>query len=77
MENNLTFEMMAAQPEMMAAQLYQIFQNHSIDIPQDKRKAYTIFAAIQHCNIVAHKNLSGDDLVYWAKVINKLTERII
>jgi len=36
MENNLTFEMMAAQPEMMAAHLYQIFQNHSIDIPQDK-----------------------------------------
>jgi hypothetical protein len=41
MKNNLT-------PEMMAAQLYQIFQNQSIDIPQDKRKAYTIFAAIQH-----------------------------
>lgn len=69
MENNLT-------PEMMAAQLYQTFQNHSIDIPQDKRKAYTIFAAIQHCNIVAHKNLSGEDLVYWAEVVNKLTERI-
>lgn len=77
MENNLTPEMMAAQPEMMAAQLYQIFQNHSIDIPQDKRKAYTIFAAIQHCNIVAHKNLSGEDLVYWAEVVNKLTQKII
>jgi len=69
MENNLT-------PEMMAAQLYQTFQNHSIDIPQDKRKAYTIFSAIQHCNIVAHKDLSGEDLVYWAEVVNQLTTRI-
>ena len=69
MKNNLT-------PEMMAAQLYQTFQNHSIDIPAQQRQAYTIFAAIQHCNIVAHKDLSGDDLVYWAEVVNKLTLRI-
>ena len=70
MENNLT-------PEMMAVKLYQAFLNHSIDIPQQQRNAYTIFAAVQHCNIVAHKDLSGDDLVYWAEVVNKLTERII
>lgn len=69
MEKNLT-------PQMMANQLYQTFQNHSIDIPQDKRKAYTIFSAVQHCNIVAHKDLSGDDLVYWAEVVNELTKRI-
>ena len=69
MKNNLT-------PETMAAHLFQMFQSHAIDIPQEKRKAYTIFAAIQHCNIVAHKYLPLDDLVYWSEVIKFLKERI-
>lgn len=69
MKNNLT-------PEMMAAHLFQTFQSHGIDIPQDKRKAYTIFAAIQHCNILAHKDLSTEDLIYWAEVVNFLNKRI-
>ena len=33
MKNNLT-------PETMAAHLFQMFQSHAIDIPQDKRKEH-------------------------------------
>ena len=51
-------------------------QSHAIDIPQDKRKEYTIFAAIQHCNIVSYPDLPTEDLIYWSEVINFLEERI-
>ena len=69
MKNNLT-------PETMAAHLFQMFQSHAIDIPQDKRKEYTIFAAVQHCNIVSYPDLPTEDLIYWAEVIKFLKERI-
>jgi hypothetical protein len=68
MKNNLT-------PETMAAHLFQVFQSHAIDIPQDKRKSYTIFAAIQHCNIVSGPDLPLEDLNYWYDVIKLLENR--
>ena len=69
MENNIT-------PEMMANKLFQTFQSHGIDIPQEKRKAYTIFSAVQHCNIMAHSKCTADELLFWAEVVNELTKRI-
>ena len=68
MKTNLT-------PETMASHLYQMFQNHAIDIPQDKRKAYTIFSAIQHCTIMSMPDLPLEDLNYWYDVINFLENR--
>jgi hypothetical protein len=69
MKTNLT-------PETMASYLFQMFQSHAIDIPQEKRKAYTIFAAVQHCNIVSSPELPTEDLIYWSEVINFLENRI-
>ena len=69
MKTNLT-------PETMASHLFQMFQSHAIDIPQNKRKAYTIFAAVQHCNIVSYPELPTEDLIYWSEVIKFLKERI-
>ena len=69
MKTNLT-------PETMASHLFQMFQSHAIDIPQDKRKAYTIFAAVQHCNIVSSPDLPTADLIYWSEVINFLENRL-
>lgn len=68
MKTNLT-------PETMAAHLFQAFQSHAIDIPQDKRKAYTIFAAIQHCYIISAPDLPLEDLNYWHDVIRLLEKR--
>jgi hypothetical protein len=68
MKNNLT-------PETMAAYLFQAFQSHAIDIPQDKRKAYTIFAAIQHCLILSTPDLPTEDLLYLSDVIKLLKDR--
>ena len=68
MKTNLT-------PETMAAHLFQMFQSHAIDIPQDKRKEYTIFAAIQHCTIMSMPDLPLEDLNYWYDVINFLKNR--
>jgi hypothetical protein len=69
MKTNLT-------PETMAAHLFQMFQSHAIDIPQDQRKAYTIFAAVQHCNIVSYPDLPIEDLNYWHDVIKILENKI-
>jgi hypothetical protein len=69
MQNNLS-------PEMMAAYLYQTFQFNAVDITADQRKYYTIFAAIQHCNIISSPDLPTEDLIYWSKVIMFLENRI-
>ena len=69
MKTNLT-------PETMAAHLYQMFQSHAIDISKDQRKDYTIFAAIQHCNIVSYPDLPTEDLIYWSEVIKFLENRL-
>jgi hypothetical protein len=69
MKNNLT-------PEMMAAYLYQTFQFDAVDITANQRKYYTIFAAIQHCNIISSPDLPKEDLIYWDEVIKFLEKRI-
>jgi len=69
MKTNLT-------PETMASYLFQMFQSHAIDIPQDKRKQYAIFAAVQHCNILSTPDLPTEDLIYLSDVVKFLKNRI-
>lgn len=68
MKTNLT-------PETMASYLFQMFQSHAIDIPQDKRKQYAIFAAVQHCLILSTPELPTEDLIYLSDVIKLLKDR--
>jgi argininosuccinate synthase len=61
--------------ELEATRLIQYFQCYGIDIPNDKRKAYSIFSSLQHINLITHPKMDIEELVYWMEVVSEINKR--
>ena len=61
--------------ELEATRLIQYFQCYGIDIPNDKRKAYSIFSSLQHINLITNPKMEVDELVYWMEVVSEINKR--
>jgi len=65
----------SSRAELEATRLIQYYQCYAIDIPNDKRKAYSIFSSLQHINLITHPKMKVEELVYWMEVVSEINKR--
>lgn len=61
--------------ELEATRLIQYFQCYGIDITNDQRKAYSVFAALQHINLITNPKMEVEELVFWMQVVSEINKR--
>lgn len=61
--------------DLEATRLIQYFQCYGIDIPNDQRKAYSVFAALQHINLITNPKMEVEELVHWMQVVSEINKR--
>jgi hypothetical protein len=61
--------------ELEATRLIQYFQCYGIDMDHSTRKAYSVFAALQHINLITNPKMEVEELVFWMQVVSEINKR--
>lgn len=75
MLENYKDHLLSEKAELEATRLIQYFQCYGIDIPNDQRKAYSVFAALQHINLITNPKMEVEELVFWMQVVSEINKR--
>ena len=61
--------------ELEATRLIQYFQCYGIEMDQTIRKQYSVFAALQHINLITDPKMEVEELVFYMEVVAQINKR--